>query len=574
MPSLKGRIFRKPRYRESQVLADVDKLLSAYKAAGYLSARVARGEILASETDDEVSLRINITEGRRTYVRSIRIAGNEAVPLEEISDAIRSSPGAAFDPALLSSDSYRIYSIYADRGYTSADVAADSVVAADSADIAFDIVEGEIAYVGSIRVEGNSSTLGRAIRRELLIHEGDVFSRRRILESQARLYRTALFSSVAFESDGLEAESTVVDLVVRVQEKQQRWVGFGVGYGTLDFLRLSGDWTHRNLFGSLVRGEARVVASRLLSEQNNNVRGEFTLVEPWFLGMRTEAAVSVFHERRDVENFEILIGERRGERIASYRLTETGVRPSLARALTPRLKATLGYNLTTANPEDPSSPVDPQLLGREVKRSLDFTLERNGRNDFFNPTRGSHLRGNTEVAGKALGGDSHFLRGRAAASVYRPVFWNSVIAARFEVGSIRTLTDSTGIPDHERFRLGGATTVRGYEEQEIGPGNFLLISNIEWRVPIVWKFGGAIFMDGGNTWGELSDVRGADFRFSADPASVGGGDMRYSAGIGIRLATPVGPARVDYAQKLKRARFSDGRLEDPWGIHLSLGQAF
>lgn len=574
MPSLKGRLFRKPRYRESQVLADVDKLVNAYKSAGYLSARVERGEILASEAEKSVSLRIRIVEGVRTYVRSVRIAGNDSIPEVEIARVLRLAPGAPFDPALLSADAYRIYSIYADRGFTSADVAADSVVSTDSADVAFTITEGEIAYVGSIRVEGNSRTLGRAIHRELLIHEGDVFSRRRILESQARLYRTALFSSVAFESDGLEAESTVVDLVVRVQEKGHRWIGFGVGYGTLDFLRLSGDWTNRNLFGSLIRGEARVVAARLLAEQENNVRGEFTLVEPWFLGMRTEAAVSVFHDRRDVENFEILIGERRGERIASYRLKETGVRPSLARELSPRVKATVGYNLTTANPEDPSEPVDPALLGREVKRSLDFTLERNGRNGFFNPTRGSYLRGNTEFAGEGLGGDSHFLRGRAGASIYRPALFNSVIAARFEVGAIRTLTDSTGIPDHERFRLGGATTVRAYEEQEIGPGNFLLISNVEWRVPVVWKFGAAIFMDGGNTWGEFRDVRGADFRLGADAASVGGGDVRYAAGVGIRLATPVGPARLDYAQKLKRARFSDGRLEDPWGIHLSLGQAF
>jgi outer membrane protein insertion porin family len=571
---LRGRFLRKPRYRESLVLADIDKLVAAYKAAGFLGARVDRPEVVEDEEEHEVSIKIRIVEGARTYVRSLQFVGNDTISTKDITDEIVLEVGEPFDPGLVAADAYRIYSLYADRGYAYAKVTPDSSIVGDSADVSFTIVEGKVAYLGKVRIEGNAQTLGKAIHRELTVKEGEVFSRNKLLESQSRLYSTSLFSSIEFESPGLDSQATVVDLVVRVRERDHRWVGVGIGYGTLDFLRLSGEWTNRSLFGTLIRGEARVVASQLLSEQDNNVRFEVSLIEPWLLGTRTQAAATVFHERRDVDNYEILIGPERGKVIAHYRLEETGFRPSLSRQLWPRTRGTLGYNISFATPTEPSEEIDPVLLGQEVKRSLDAVFEWSGRDDVFNPTKGYFSRTSGEMAGKFLGGDSQFLRGRQAVSLYRPTLFNAVIAGRVEVGSMRTLTDSTGIPDFERFRLGGATTVRAYEEQSIGPGNFLLISNVEWRVPIIWKLGTAVFFDGGNAWGEIDDVRGADFRLTADPDDVGGGDVRYSTGIGLRLATPVGPARLDYAQKLKRARFSDGRLEDPWAIHLSLGQPF
>ena len=571
---LKGKLFSPARYREAQVLADLDKLQGIYRAVGYLDAVVDRPEIAFGEKRRTVRVIIRIDEGERTFVRSVSVAGNELFVSDELTSAVQLEPGAPFNPALLFSDAYRIYTRYADVGQPYAKVVPDSQLVADSADVSFTIDEGPIAHVGSIRLVGNTRTLGKAIERELLIREGDVFSRRKILESQARLYRTGLFSAAKVEAPGLEDTLTTLDLIVRVKERQQRWIGFGVGYGTLDFLRLSGDWNHRNLFGSLIQAEIEVVVSRLLSDQDSNFRGDLILTDPWLLGTRTEGALSFFHEEREVLNFEFEDDEGIEQVVDRYRLRETGTRFNVSRELARRTRGSVGFNLTTTKPSEISQPIDPEELGREQKRSVDATVERNGRDNPFDPRRGTFLRGVTELAGGPFGGDSEFLRGRGSATLYRPGILGSVVAARLEVGSVRTLTDADAIPDHERFRVGGGTSVRGYDEEGIGPGNFLLVSNLEWRVPLFWKVSSAFFLDGGNTWGELSDVRGEHFRLDASRDEIGGGDVRYSVGSGVRLATPVGPARVDWGYKLKREQFPDGRLEDPWALHLSLGQPF
>jgi outer membrane protein insertion porin family len=61
----------------------------------------------------------------------------------------------------------------------------------------------------------------------------------------------------------------------------------------------------------------------------------------------------------------------------------------------------------------------------------------------------------------------------------------------------------------------------------------------------------------------------------SDPARAATNDVRYSVGAGVRLATPVGPVRVDYGYKLKILPVTEGVAEeDHWRFHLSLGHVF
>ena len=136
-------------------------------------------------------------------------------------------------------------------------------------------------------------------------------------------------------------------------------------------------------------------------------------------------------------------------------------------------------------------------------------------------------------------------------------------------GASLTCTESTvpvadsGVPPSERFFAGGDTTVRGFERDRLGDrcngdplgGEGLFILNEELRFPIYNIIGGVLFYDTGNVYRTLHDYSLAD--------------LRHVAGAGLRLATPIGPFRLEYGAILDRKAG-----EPPGEFFFSIGQAF
>ena len=127
----------------------------------------------------------------------------------------------------------------------------------------------------------------------------------------------------------------------------------------------------------------------------------------------------------------------------------------------------------------------------------------------------------------------------------------------------------------ERFFAGGGTTMRGFQQDLMGPletkpatsdpedtrtvsratgGEALFLFNNELRFPIVGILQGVGFLDIGNVYRKISDV---SF------------DLRKSAGVGLRLKIKYIPLRFDYGFKLDR---KPG--ESRGAFFFSIGQAF
>jgi outer membrane protein insertion porin family len=126
------------------------------------------------------------------------------------------------------------------------------------------------------------------------------------------------------------------------------------------------------------------------------------------------------------------------------------------------------------------------------------------------------------------------------------------------------MRDTVEVPIQKRFFIGGRTTVRGFTEESLGPhaadgtptgGNYMANLNTELRVPLQYGFIVALFVDAGSVW------------FQGIPNS--GFDLRESAGLGLRYATPVGPIALDYGWKLDRR---EGESASEW--HFTIGAVF
>ena len=109
------------------------------------------------------------------------------------------------------------------------------------------------------------------------------------------------------------------------------------------------------------------------------------------------------------------------------------------------------------------------------------------------------------------------------------------------------------LPPYEAFPIGGTNSVRGYGEGGVGSGRYCLESTAELRVPLVAPFHATLFFDHGTDLDSGATVIG-------DPAGARGKPgSGYGYGAGLRVDSPLGPLRLEYAWNDRRqTRFHVG----------------
>jgi hypothetical protein len=207
----------------------------------------------------------------------------------------------------------------------------------------------------------------------------------------------------------------------------------------------------------------------------------------------------------------------------------------------------------------------------------------------LNPRSGTTLRLDLRGAGQAIGSDQdlQFIKGLVDGSFYRPVSRGATFAARLRLGSVlgRTFSfsDSVGfVPPEERLYAGGAASVRGFQQNELGDliyiaedepvqsagngdtvyfglssdrlrrvvpvgGNSLIVANLEMRMrspfyPELIQY--TAFLDGGNVWQRTGRIG----QTGPSISNLFLKGLRWTPGVGVRVFTPVGPfqANVGY----------------------------
>jgi outer membrane translocation and assembly module TamA len=216
-------------------------------------------------------------------------------------------------------------------------------------------------------------------------------------------------------------------------------------------------------------------------------------------------------------------------------------------------------------------------------------LLRDSRDDVLDPQRGAVLGVDTSVAAKAYGSEVGFVKSFAQGFLYRRLPGRGIVVAAgarvgAAVGFAQELPPAGEIdraelfevirelPASERFFAGGDTTVRGFSLDRLGTvgtltpegfpkgGNGMVIFNFEARAPYWKNLQFVWFLDAGNVFARVSDVR-------LD-------ELRAASGLGFRYRSPIGPLRVDWGWKLRTRLLDGGGRERSNVLHISLGQAF
>jgi len=544
--------FRYGPFREDLLDKDMDYLHDLYVDAGYLAVSVKKKVELRSDAK-KAAVTIEIIEGPLTSVGSITFEGKHAFTDAELLDKLALKSGAPFSERLLDEDKLRIVSAYADKGYLYAKVDMEKTASGDHQDIKFRIVEDLPVTIGRIILRGNERTKDYAILRELLLKPGDPYNYPAMLTSQQRIYRLGYFGLARFEPVHSGEKDYVQDMLLTVEERPAGAVEFGIGYGDLDRLRGFVELSHRNLLGRALYGSLRLEESDILQ------RAVLNLQEPWFLGRRLESRLSLAwsdSKRLNQDTREIYYQTRKTS--ASYGVEK--VVNELKASLTYQFENVENYNV------NPQAVLSQDDIGRVLVSSLSPGLIWDKRDDAFNPRKGSLHGIILKEALKELGSEADFTKLTVQSSWFLPVDTGILAALSARGGMAWPHQGTTEVPLHERFYLGGSTTVRGYTQDSVGPtqwdgsahiptgGASMVVFNVELRMNPTEGLGFVVFTDAGNVW--------VDQKINLH-------ELRSSYGTGLRYGTPIGPLRVDYGQKIHRRPG-----ESPGEFHFNIGHAF
>ena len=532
---------------------DQRAVLAHYRRNGYLQARVLEAPVTFEEALGGLRAAVILDEGAQATVDAVSLEVEDGALADYGIDTdpwfgqLLIRDGGPFDPDAVRQDEIRMRILLTNEGFARGQVVSRIEESSEdpyTVSVAFTVYPGRRTRVGQLLVSGNEGVLDEVIRRELTLVPGSPYTQESVILSQSRLYRLGIFSRVQIETavpNTIVPEPTVV---VRVTEGSSRRLSWGLGYSTEEQARGLLVLGEDNLWNRNHRATLSLRAS--FAEQ----RLRFIYTDPYLFGRSLEGSTVGYFESIDEEGFKL---QRIGASLQVVK-RHSDVFTSIGRySFRDQQTYDVLIDESELEPEDTSAVVG----------SVIYTLLADTRPDPIDPRTGTYNTIDLELAGRALGGESDFLKLFGRSYWYHELPGDAVIVAAARAGVAVPYADSL-VPLPERFFAGGSTSLRGFGRNLAGPtdvngnplgGNVLLIGNLELRLPVRGDLGLVLFTDVGNVF--------------ADPDTVRMNDVRETVGAGLRYATPIGPLRLDWGYLL------DARTgEDTSRFHFAIGQAF
>ncbi len=577
----------------------------AYAQVGYLHVRVLRPrQGFDPETGAACTSWFPIRERSASLVsalvlpQELRDAGKEA-------PALSLREGKPFDLDAYIADRDVIAAWYRASGWMEARVRGVLEPSGDELRVSFVVAAGVRLRAGKVRIESRGRTRPTLVRHAVAVEPGAVIRPRELSESRARLAELNVFRSVdvrpvrlgeieqvrkgtaAGETGGQgppalpappagtargeasaaatgESHEQVSDVVVSYVERRDVTLEYGLRYSRSGAVGVGGapstpDNGRLQLAGALELANPfgwgwRLRPYALLTTERHTLGT--ALESATLFGWRVRTQLLVFDDADNRASTTSLASRVRG---VSLQQTRSLLEETATERQHDRLRLQWGFADKRIEYLDPTG-APTSLAGRRSYFGL--SLVGDERDSLTDPHRGLFWTASSELSRRAFGSDVDYLRLYGQIFAYLPLPVGMVWAQGYRAG-IAPGDDPILLLDN-RFQAGGPTTVRGYDQNQLGPqtaegiglgGQGVVIVNQELRFPI-WRFvAGGIFWDAGNVW-----VRAGD---------VSLGDLRQSVGAGLRFMLPFGPVRIEYAWNVGTLRgASRGRFV------FGLGHAF
>ena len=462
-------------------------------------------------------------------IESISFTGNTVYKSEVLMKEVFSQVGTVFNRVFFRNDLDRIQERYHKAGYVMVRIADVDV---EGGSIRVKILEPK---VGNVLIQGNKRTKTQVIRREIKLKEGELFNVVHFRHQLGKLQGLGYFEDVNVGFDAPEGRDDVVDLILTIKEKKTASIGLNLAYGTESGISGGLTYSDTNLMGrgyNLEVGFDEGDEASYWATLSSAYMDKSTYA--WRVGVRYNTYDDRYYYYKGKRQFEF---DEKSLNIYAGLGKKFGRSEDWSWFLTLRRTDTSYSDVHNAIP----GYVDDLTMweGVNMTAELQFTLDK--RDPYLSYSKGLVWDTTFEQAAKVLGGEFDYLKYWTQLRYYLPLnrfvdgiinvdnLWTEdspiLLAARLRVGS----ATKDDLPAFARYSLGGMNTLRGYDSRSF-EGSNVLLGNFELRVPVHKNFTVVGFYDVGNADDDMD-----------------WGDLHDDYGLGIRVKTPFGNLRLDYA---------------------------
>lgn len=456
-------------------------------------------------------------------------------------------------------------------------------------ELVFQIDEGQQVITRNVILRHRGKTQDGILRSQIVVEEGELLSEDAMARTRDNLLRMGIFDRVVVEPSEPQEVAFAKDVVVEVRERKTYAFDLGGGASTGEGVRVFTGFSDGNLFGTALRlqlqGRVSFFLPPFLVLFNEEVRDQIseffnrdlTAVErleyelaaglsyPRIFGLPPGFSagldVTVLHDvdpafAETTQNVTLLANYKgfRPQLLGAYRPIAVQLRGSYERS-------ELQCNSRIERPELCTQSIPEQTVGPlRLEETTNYLTAGSRvsidlRDDSLDPGSGAYAEVRADYVGGLDDASPTYVSFEGRASAYLPLAPRLTAASSLSIGKIFPLGGIEAgdtISPNRRFFAGGRSTVRGYPERTLLPqdtetdengnptstissgGLAFFALQTELRIALYGPIAFALFWDVGDLY------RDGNFSFRTGDRSVANG-----GGVGLRVATPVGPLVVD-----------------------------
>ncbi len=530
-------------FKEGSFKQDLQRLVYWYFDHGYVKFMHEAPIITVSDDKKWLFITIYVNEGEKYNMGTTKFSGDLLFTDEELRKDLQLKENETWMISKRNNDIQKLTEMYQDLGYAFVNVIPNMNIKDEEkiVDIDYGFEKGTLVYFGEINLLGNTKTHDKVLRRELRIHEGELFSGSKLRESKENIERLGYFApgEVIFNQITPKGKNEILNIDISVKERSTGSITLGAGYGSLNGFFFQTQLSEINLFG---RGQTLQLQAAFSAQQSDK---SFNLgfTEPYTYDSKWSSGFDLFYVMQGIPG--------------KYNTRKTGFDLRLGHPVYDYTNAFITYKNEFMRLESTAgSTVRQEDIDADsgTLSSIVWSLVRDKRNNRFEPSGGDYESASFETAG--LGGTKRFLKLNANTRFYRKVVGDLTFRNSLEFGQVFQVGDHM-IPPLERFYLGTPNNMRGFTPLSISPyvmrtdsngkeqkyftgGTSEMLAIAELEYPLIKEAGLKFvsFLEAGNSFDKFPGWQ--QLKFRAD------------WGLGLRWFSPIGPLRFEWGFPINR----------------------